>query len=314
MSLNQDFRFNPLTSALNPQSIVAETQTVALLAGLSPINIYGVELDEVPYKETPSTVTVTDLTTSTVLTEATTTPSINEFYVDYTNNSGLVIVDASRLGNTLTINYKGLGTGNSVKHKRYFEDGSILIPSITFENLKTGGWYRNGTVVGYAGNHELLPAGSIIASGTAAAPTGFILCNGSAINRTTFANLFAAIGVTYGAGNGTTTFNIPDGLGTFLRGAGTSTGYTTNVTVNLGSKSDDHVQSHNHYLDSGLAAFGYQNGNGVNHGFGAGGTPGFTVNGSQIFTGVMNVTSVVNGRSTNETTPKYIGVNYFIRY
>lgn len=41
-------------------------------------------------------------------------------------------------------------------------------------------------------------------------PTGWLLCDGSAISRTTFATLFAAIGTTFGAGNGTTTFNVPD--------------------------------------------------------------------------------------------------------
>jgi microcystin-dependent protein len=41
-------------------------------------------------------------------------------------------------------------------------------------------------------------------------PTGYLLCNGSAVSRTTYANLFAAIGTTWGAGDGSTTFNVPD--------------------------------------------------------------------------------------------------------
>lgn len=48
-------------------------------------------------------------------------------------------------------------------------------------------------------------------------PTGWLLCNGSAVSRTTYANLFAAIGTNYGAGDGSTTFNVPDFRGTFLR-------------------------------------------------------------------------------------------------
>lgn len=49
-------------------------------------------------------------------------------------------------------------------------------------------------------------------------PTGFLECDGSAISRTTYANLFSAIGTVFGAGDGATTFNIPDLRGEFLRG------------------------------------------------------------------------------------------------
>lgn len=48
-------------------------------------------------------------------------------------------------------------------------------------------------------------------------PAGWLKCNGAAVSRTTYATLFAAIGTTYGAGDGATTFNLPDLRGTFLR-------------------------------------------------------------------------------------------------
>ena len=48
-------------------------------------------------------------------------------------------------------------------------------------------------------------------------PTGFLRCNGAAVSRTTYSALFAAIGTTYGAGNGSTTFTLPDLRGEFLR-------------------------------------------------------------------------------------------------
>jgi len=56
----------------------------------------------------------------------------------------------------------------------------------------------------------IFPAGSIIATGRAAAPTGFLLCDGSAVSRTDYARLFAAIGTVYGVGDGAKTFNVPD--------------------------------------------------------------------------------------------------------
>lgn len=62
------------------------------------------------------------------------------------------------------------------------------------------------------------PIGAIAAWPTATAPTGWLLMNGAAISRTTYADLFALIGTTYGAGNGTTTFNLPNAKGKTLIG------------------------------------------------------------------------------------------------
>lgn len=55
-----------------------------------------------------------------------------------------------------------------------------------------------------------LPTGLISPYGGTAAPTGWLLCNGNAVNRTTYADLFAIIGTAYGVGDGSTTFNLPD--------------------------------------------------------------------------------------------------------
>lgn len=75
---------------------------------------------------------------------------------------------------------------------------------------------------GYVDGLTGAPAGVIMAFAGAAAPTGFLTCNGSAVSRTTYATLFAAIGTTWGSGDGSTTFNVPDLRGAFLRGSGTS--------------------------------------------------------------------------------------------
>lgn len=53
-------------------------------------------------------------------------------------------------------------------------------------------------------------------------PAGTLYCDGSAVSRTTYAELFSAIGTTYGAGDGSTTFNLPDLRGQFVRGTGGS--------------------------------------------------------------------------------------------
>ena len=65
-----------------------------------------------------------------------------------------------------------------------------------------------------------VPIGTIIAMSSDYIPTGYLLCNGSAVNRQTYSLLFAKIGTTYGEGDGTNTFNLPDLRGKFVRGLG----------------------------------------------------------------------------------------------
>lgn len=63
---------------------------------------------------------------------------------------------------------------------------------------------------GQATSQSDIPTGSIIATSLTTAPAGWLICDGAAVSRTTYANLFGVIGTTYGAGNGSTTFNLPD--------------------------------------------------------------------------------------------------------
>lgn len=56
---------------------------------------------------------------------------------------------------------------------------------------------------------DIMPAGVIVPFAGTTVPAGYLLCDGSAVSRTTYADLFAAIGTTYGAGDGNTTFNLP---------------------------------------------------------------------------------------------------------
>ena len=61
--------------------------------------------------------------------------------------------------------------------------------------------------------YDVMPTGAIIVWTTTSAPTGFLLCDGSAVSRTTYSDLFDVVGTTYGVGDGSTTFNVPDLLG-----------------------------------------------------------------------------------------------------
>ncbi|MEW4951494.1 MULTISPECIES: phage tail protein [Pseudomonas] len=78
----------------------------------------------------------------------------------------------------------------------------------------------------------------------AAAPRGYIKANGAAVSRTAYPELFAAIGTTYGAGNGTTTFNVPDIRGEFVRGLDDGRGVDPGRV--LGSWQNHLYASHTH--------------------------------------------------------------------
>ncbi|MBK8359348.1 MAG: tail fiber protein [Comamonadaceae bacterium] len=65
-----------------------------------------------------------------------------------------------------------------------------------------------------------VPAGAVMDFAMATAPTGWLICDGALVNRTTYAALFAAIGTTFGAGDGSTTFAVPNLAGRFRRMVG----------------------------------------------------------------------------------------------
>jgi microcystin-dependent protein len=86
------------------------------------------------------------------------------------------------------------------------------------------------------GLNMAVPVGCVFPYAGSTAPTGWLFCNGQAVSRTVESQLFAVLGTTYGAGNGTTTFNLPDLRGRVIIGKDTSTGSADRVTVALDSK------------------------------------------------------------------------------
>jgi microcystin-dependent protein len=87
-----------------------------------------------------------------------------------------------------------------------------------------------------------LPTGAIIDFGSASTPVGFLPCNGAAVSRVTYDELFAVIGTTWGSGNGTTTFNVPDFRGFVTAGSGGTLPPLSN-TVGSSGGSATHTQT-----------------------------------------------------------------------
>ena len=110
------------------------------------------------------------------------------------------------------------------------------------------------------GISSLVPAGVILAFGGATAPTGWLLCEGALVSRTTYADLYAAILNAHGSGDGTTTFALPDYRGRFIRGRANSSANdpnrATRTAANTGGNTADAVGSVqvNATAKNGLAA------------------------------------------------------------
>ncbi len=91
----------------------------------------------------------------------------------------------------------------------------------------------------------LVPIGDIKASVRTANHGKWLLCNGQAVSRTTYADLFALIGTNFGAGDGSTTFNVPDYRGKFLRGLG------GNSAADLYTTQAEGLPQHTHFIANG---------------------------------------------------------------
>ena len=96
----------------------------------------------------------------------------------------------------------------------------------------------------FAALPQAVPTGSVHMMATTTAPSGYLKCNGAAISRTTYADLFAIIGTTHGEGDGSSTFNVPDLRGEFVRGWDDSRGVDSGRS--FGSSQSSQNLQHNH--------------------------------------------------------------------
>ena len=99
-------------------------------------------------------------------------------------------------------------------------------------------------VQGQIDNIVTVPSGAVFHFAMIAAPAGYLKADGTAVSRATYAALFAAIGTTFGVGDGATTFNLPDLRGEFVRGWDDARG--VDVDRVFGSAQADELKSHSH--------------------------------------------------------------------
>ena len=105
-----------------------------------------------------------------------------------------------------------------------------------------------------------VPPGAVFHFAMTTAPTGYLVCDGSAVSRTTYSDLFDAIGTTFGEGNGSSTFNLPDLQGQFIRGYNDNASTGKDAGRVFGSEQDDAVSDHNHLMaKNNTTANGFSN-------------------------------------------------------
>ena len=157
------------------------------------------------------------------------------------------------------------------------------------------------------------PVGSVYTFAGTAVPVGWLKCNGALLSRTTYASLFAVIGTTYGAGDGSTTFALPDLRGEFVRGADDGRGVDAGRV--FGSAQSDAVQAWTATMTLQRAQV---NSTEIYSGaISVGATSGSTTGpGGAWSASVMTIGPGVNStaRTAAESRPRNVAMHYIIKY
>ena len=201
-----------------------------------------------------------------------TTNAIGKLFVNTSNNTLNICTNASNptylllgktdvenMGHATTVDPDFTGTIDSAGDIVMAGNGALKLPTGTSSTRPTAatGQIRfntqtvefegyNGTAWG--GLASGVPVGTILAHASNTPPSGFLECNGSNISRSTYATLFSTISTTFGVGDGSSTFALPDLRGQFIRGWA-NTGSTDASRV-FGSTQTDQNKNHTHTTDS----------------------------------------------------------------
>lgn len=159
---------------------------------------------------------------------------------------------------------------------------------------------------------DILPTGAIIPFAGSTTPSGYLLCNGATVSRTTYSKLYSVIGTTYGTGDGSTTFNLPNlNNNSFLEGSDTAgtvkSAGLPNITGSIGFRGES--ASYPFTAHSGMGAF-YNNSNNITI---VGYYNGCSVKGDHMARFNASRSSSIYGSSTT-VQPKSVTVKFCIKY
>jgi microcystin-dependent protein len=147
-------------------------------------------------------------------------------------------------------------------------------------------------------------SGDIKTTARSSPAPGWLVCNGAAVSRATYPALFAAIGAAYGAGDGATTFNLPDYTKRFVMGAGGE--YPRGVSGGAAALTTDHLPSHTHAIDHTHAATSSSGVHDHELGRASSGGSGSTIPEGSAQTSLARAGIADDGAHTH-TVPKFMG-------
>ena len=182
---------------------------------------------------------------------APTTTYANQFWYDTSTNI-LYIRNEANDGwvSVITLDASMTATASELNQLDAITRGSILYgnSSGATARLAKGAadtvLTSDGTDIAWAATAGGVPTGTVIYHAANTPPTGFIKANGAAVSRSTYSDLFTAIGTTFGVGDGSTTFNVSDLRGEFMRGWDDSRGVDSGRS--FGSAQADQMEAHTH--------------------------------------------------------------------
>ncbi len=176
---------------------------------------------------------------------------------DGTNFINLGKIDTAEMGHATTASPSFTGTINSAGDIVMSGTGSLQLPTgttaqrptpatgdIRFNTTLTQFEGYNGSAWGEIANG--VPAGTVFTFASTTVPSGYLECNGAAVSRSTYATLFAAISTTFGVGDGSATFNLPDLRGQFVRGWANNATGTGDDGRSFASSQSDQNKTHGH--------------------------------------------------------------------
>jgi microcystin-dependent protein len=229
--------------------------------------------------------------------------------------TGTTMVALAGLIGNQTINGNTSVGGNLTVTGTTALSGTATAPTPTFGDNST-----NIATTAFVAQNAIL-TGAIQMWPTASAPTGYLLCNGAAVSRTTYAALYGVIGTTFGAGDTTTTFNLPNYTNRMPIGVGSIAALAA-----TGGSADAIVVSHTHTATSTVTDPGHAHveqynggtsgaGNGISDSSVSVGPTASSVSTATATTGITvattNASAGVSG--TNANLPPYLGINFIIK-
>jgi microcystin-dependent protein len=225
-------------------------------------------------------------------------------YTSYVAGMTLSFIPVATNTGAVTIDVDGLGAKNIfVGSATALAGGELVVGQIAQLEY-------DGTRFQLMNIQSAIPVGSVMAFGRSSPPAGWLAANGSAVSRTTYAALFAAIGTAFGAGDGTTTFTLPDLRDRVAIGSGTL--YALAAT---GGSKDAIVVSHTHtatVTDPGHVHT-YLSPSGAG-GAADGGSGSSTTNTGSAVTGITVANSTEGSSGTNANLQPYIGLLHCIKF